>query len=401
MNFNHLKTTTAVILLILMCGPVSAYYLSIEAPAQVKVGESILVTGSTNTPPPDKIDIVFSHSLNVPLEIDRQSIQITEKGDTFFNVTFKTDGLDKGNYKIEGLSQSQRVFSAGSRSIRVVKLIDRSDMITITSPTWQEFEKTLLIEAKISGYSENAIQMEVTKDHETIFGPESIPVSGGRVRYEMPIKSPGNYEISFSDYDGFIGRYSITSEERDHYRFTGPADDHDIADEPVKKTDVSDTIKPTPADTPVRPEMISGITAEVDVSRDNPAYLLVTTDKTPVVIQVSGDTDLVFEYKLSAAGAAIKVNEEMGTAPETVTIKDSVSEIYLKVYPYSFKASEKATITADTASSVGLSDKAAKAFGLPPRYGDQPEEKGAETPLSILPVLLGVILGVMVFIKRS
>ena len=142
MNFNHLKTTTAVFLLILMCGPVSAYYLSIEAPAQVKVGESILVTGSTNTPPPDKIDIVFSHSLNVPLEIDRQSIQITEKGDTFFNVTFKTDGLDKGNYKIEGLSQSQRVFSAGSRSIRVVKLIDRSDMITITSPTWQEFEKT-------------------------------------------------------------------------------------------------------------------------------------------------------------------------------------------------------------------------------------------------------------------
>lgn len=104
MNFNHLKTTTAVFLLILMCGPVSAYYLSIEAPAQVKVGESILVTGSTNTPPPDKIDIVFSHSLNVPLEIDRQSIQITEKGDTFFNVTFKTDGLDKGNYKIEGLS---------------------------------------------------------------------------------------------------------------------------------------------------------------------------------------------------------------------------------------------------------------------------------------------------------
>ncbi|NLD18727.1 MAG: hypothetical protein GX663_00550 [Clostridiales bacterium] len=69
-------------------------------------------------------------------------------------MTFDTNGLEKGNYKIEGLSQSQRAFSAGSRSIRVVKLIDRSDMITINSPTWQEFEKTLLIEAKISGYSE-------------------------------------------------------------------------------------------------------------------------------------------------------------------------------------------------------------------------------------------------------
>lgn len=143
MNFHYVQSAMALVLLILMCGPVSAYYLSIDAPAQVKVGEPILVTGSTNTPPPDKIDIVFSHSLNVPIEIERKSIQITEKGDVTFNVTFKTDGLEKGNYKVEGLSQSQRDFSAGSRSIRVVKLIDRSDMITFTSPTWQEFEKTL------------------------------------------------------------------------------------------------------------------------------------------------------------------------------------------------------------------------------------------------------------------
>ena len=63
MNSHYVQSAMALVLLILMCGPVSAYYLSIDAPAQVKVGEPILVTGSTNTPPPDKIDIVFSHSL--------------------------------------------------------------------------------------------------------------------------------------------------------------------------------------------------------------------------------------------------------------------------------------------------------------------------------------------------
>ena len=59
MNFNHLKTTTAVFLLILMCGPVSAYYLSIEAPAQVirRVHSCYRID---KHPPPDKIDIVFS-----------------------------------------------------------------------------------------------------------------------------------------------------------------------------------------------------------------------------------------------------------------------------------------------------------------------------------------------------
>ena len=401
MNFHYVQSAMALVLLILMCGPVSAYYLSIDAPAQVKVGEPILVTGSTNTPPPDKIDIVFSHSLNVPIEIERKSIQITEKGDVTFNVTFKTDGLEKGNYKVEGLSQSQRDFSAGSRSIRVVKLIDRSDMITFTSPTWQEFEKTLLIEAKISGYKENAIQMEVAKEHKTMFGPESIPVSGGRVKYELPIQEPGTYEVSFTDYDGFIGKYSIVSEERDQYHLTGPIETHEIAPASTSAPETKETIKPTAAPTPMAPEKVSGPSAEAEVSRDNPAFFTISTNKTPMIIQANGNTDLVFEYKTSQDGASVKVNEEMGTSPETVTITDSVSEVYVKVYPYSFKAAEKVALTADTADAVVLSDTAAKAFGVPPRYGSTSEQKEQETPVPVALVLLSVVIGLGVFIKRK
>ncbi|ABD40686.1 hypothetical protein Mhun_0936 [Methanospirillum hungatei JF-1] len=400
MNLRYVHTAITLVLLILICGPVSAYYLSIDAPAQVKVGEPILVTGSTNTPPPDKIDIIFSHSLNVPIEIERQSIQITEKGETTFNVTFKTDGLEKGNYKVEGLSQSQRDFSAGSRSIRVVKLIDRSDLITFTSPTWQEFEKILNIEAKISGYKENAIQMEVAKDHKTIFGPESIPVTGGRVKYELPISEPGTYEVSFTDYDGFIGKYSIVSEEKDQYHLTGPIETHEIPVASAIETDIKETVKPTATPSPVKVEKISGISAQAEVSRDNPGLFIISTNKTPITIQVSGNTDMVFEYKTSQDGASVKVNEEMGTSPEMVTISDSVSEIYLKVYPYSFKAAEKVTITADTAETISLSDVSAKAFGMPPRYGSN-EQKGEETPVPVVLVLISLVIGMGVFIKRK
>ncbi len=337
MNFHYVQSAITLVLLLLLCGPVSAYYLSIDAPAQVKVGEPIMVTVSTNTPPPDKIDVVFSHSLNVPIEIERQSVQITEKGDTTFNVTFKTDGLEKGNYKVEGLSQSQRDFSAGSRSIRVVKLIDRSDMITLTSPKWQEFDKTLLIEAKISGYKENAIQMEVIKDHQTVFGPESIPVSGGKVKYELPIQEPGTYEVSFTDYDGFIGKYAIVSEEKDQYHLTEPieTESHDIISAETKEPETEETLKPSATVPPKKSEKITGVSAQADISRDNPAFFIITTNSTPLIIQATGNTDLVFEYKTSPDGASVKVNDEMGPLPETVTITDQVSEIYLKAYPYS------------------------------------------------------------------
>lgn len=403
MNLHYVQSAITLVLLILLCGPVSAYYLSIDAPAQVKVGEPVLVTVSTNTPPPDKIDVVFSHSLNVPIEIERQSVQITEKGDTTFNVTFKTDGLEKGNYKVEGLSQSQRDFSAGSRSIRVVKLVDRSDMITFTSPKWQEFDKTLLIEAKISGYKENAIQMEVTKDHQTVFGPESIPVSGGKVKYELPIPEPGTYEVSFTDYDGFIGKYAIVSEEKDQYHLTGPIDteSHDITTAATKEPETEETIRPTESVSPKKPEKITGISAQADISRDNPAFFIITTNTTPLTIQATGNTDLVFEYKTAQDGASVKVNDEMGNEPETVTITDQVSEIYLKVYPYSYKASDKVTITADKADTIVLSDNAAKSFGVPPRYGSGDESKEKQTPVPAVLIALGLIIGLTIYIKRK
>ncbi|PWR75296.1 hypothetical protein ACKUB1_14860 [Methanospirillum stamsii] len=405
MNYRFVLTLIILVLFVIFSSPVSAYYLTIDAPAQVKVGEPINVSGSTNTPPPDRVDIVFSKSINVPVEIERQSIEITEKGDNSFNVTFQTTGLEKGNYKVEGLSESKRDFSAGSRSLRVIKLVDRSDLITFTSPTWQEFEKELDIEAKISGYKENAIQMEVKKDEVTLFGPESIPVSHGAVDYELPIEEPGSYSISFSDYDGFIGTYTIVSEEKDNYRqldteqVQTPEKTAEITTEPTKiNTDEGNEKKEISKE---KSGKITGISASTEVSRDSPAYFLILTNSTPISIQSSDNEDYVLEYKTTEDGAVVKVNDEMGKVPETITISDSVSEIYLKVYPYSYKSSEKVTISTDSGSSIELSDKAAKAFGVPPRYGNSDDGAGKETPLPFWLVLMSIGLSLIISKKRK
>lgn len=412
MDYRVVHTFITLILFILLCGPVSAYYLSIDAPAEVKVGEPFNVSGSTNTPPPDKIDIIFSQSINIPVEIDRKSIVITEKGENNFNVTFKTEGLEKGNYKIEGISQSKRDFSANSRSLRVIKLVDRSDLITFSSPKWQEFEKELNIEAKISGYSENAIQMEVRKGGEILFGPESIPVSHGSVKYQLPIEEPGSYEVSFSDYDGYIGTYTIAVEEKDNYHQTDDETSDGILSSEKVTTEQEPSVTNTPESeenntptTKIKPsvsEKISGVSSSADASRESPAYFLVIANKTPVSIQTSDNEDWVMEYKTSSDSAEVKVNEEMGGASETITLSDPVSEIYLKVYPYSYKSSQKVTINSDVASSVSLSDSAAKAFGAPPRYGDSKEGKTeTKSPLPVWVILVSIGICLIISGKRK
>ena len=399
-----------IILLLLVCSTqVSAYYLTLDAPAQVKVGEPINVNGTTNVPPPDKIDVVFSHQMNIPVEKARKSIQITEKGDNAFNVTFDTTGLEKGNYKIEGLSSSQRDFSVGSKSIRVVKLIDRSDLIKFTSQLWQEFDKKLIIEAKISDYTDNAIQMDVSKGSKKVFGPESIPVTRGVIKYELPIEEPGTYEISFTDYDGFIGKYNIVSEEKDIY--SSQIDTEEPVVEQTREVSRTSEITPEPTiaqtpkpvkneeteDTVVEdPKSISGVSTSAEVSRENPGYFLISSEKFPIIFKTSDNNDWVIEYKKSSKDAVVKVNDKIGDESEVVKIEEKEPEIYLKVYPYSFKKADKVTITADGAESVTLSDDAAKAFGAPPRYGEEKKE----TSFPIMAVFIGFVILSIIYVKK-
>jgi len=406
---------------------VSAYYLTLEAPSEIRVGEPVNVTGTTNVPPPDRIDIVFSQSINIPVEVSRKSCEITEKGDNTFNATFDTSGLEKGNYKIEAMSQTQRDFSAGSKNLRVVKLIDRSDIIRFSSPSYQEFEGVLLIEARIQDYDDNAIQMEVKKGEKTIFGPESVPVSRSLVTYELPIEEPGHYSVVFNDYKGYIGTYPVQVGEETQEK---PATDPVVTE--------TENPKPTPTDEPTSeptrtnpiasdkpsaqdpagtdtPELKSTIqepsathpkagsetlSTTQQVSRDSPGYFLVTVKKAPVTLITSDNEDWVMEYKLNEDGAGVKINDQMKAAAEKVTITEDISEIFLKVYPYNYKTGSEVTITASNAAQIQLSDTAARAFGAPPRYGSQGGAAAGKSPSPVFALFAGLIGAALLVTRR-
>jgi len=426
LNKRYFSIILTIFLILVLIGPgtVSAYYLTLDAPAEVRVSQPITVTGSTNVPPPDKIDIVLSLSSNIPIEKERQSIAITDKGDTSFNVTFQTPGYEKGNYKVEALSQTVRDFSAGSRNLRVVKLTDRSDIVRFSSPLYQDFEGKLAIETRIQGYDDNAIQMEVKKGNTSVFGPESVPVSRGLLKYELPIKEPGKYEITLNDSRGFIGTYPVQVGEESKSSTTTPEPAgtevpavHETETSVSQKNSEHLTVTTpeptksassvTPSETKVtqnktedKPVSVEGISSTASVSRDAPAYFLVSVKQAPVTVSTSSDEDWVLEYKTTPGSAAIKVNEKGKGSPEQVTVKDSIQEIYLKVYPYSYKSTGDVTITASNVASIELSDKAAQAFGAPPRYGNSGSSGEQKSPAPLAGVVLGIISAALLLRRK-
>lgn len=432
MNNRSFYTILTIFFLLLILGPgtVSAYYLSLDAPSEVRVGQPFSVNGTTNIPPPDKIDIVLSFSSNIPIEKERKSIEITEKGDNSFNATFDTTGYEKGNYKVEALSQTMRDFSAGSRNLRVVKLTDRSDIIRFSSPLFQDFTGTLEIETRIQGYEDNAIRIEVKKDNTTIFGPESVPVNRGLMKYDLPIKEPGSYSITFYDSEGYIGSYPVqVGEETKSPQVTpeptesqAPESHETSSSTPPTNTPVPtkihdslpDTSGPVASQTIVSPAptkssenitktapvLTGGVSATTQVSRDSPAYFMVSVKQVPVTISTSTEDDWVLEYKTSMNSAGVKVNDKGKGSAEQVTITDNVSEIYLKVNPYSYKSAGDVTITATNAISVDLSDKSAQAFGAPPRYGSSnTSSTPTKSPAPLAAVIIGFI-GAALIIRR-
>lgn len=422
-RYFNIISVVFIILVLFGTSTVSAYYLTLEAPGEVRVSQPITVIGTTNVPPPDKIDVVLSLSSNIPIEKDRKSIAITDKGDTSFNVTFQTAGYEKGNYKVEALSQTLRDFSAGSRNLRVVKLTDRSDIIRFSSPMFQDFDGTLKIETRIQGYEDNAIQIQVQKDNTTVFGPESVPVSRGLMKYELPIKEAGTYVITFNDSKGIIGTYPVqvgdekaaltvtpTAEETEAptVHQTEIATEAKVSHTPTPQAEKTKSVaSPIPAVTSIpdnkssdKPIPIEGISTTAPASRDSPVYILVTVKQAPVTISTSSDDDWVLEYKLNQGSASVKVNDKGSGSPEQVKITESTPEIYLKVYPYSYKSTGDVTITASNAETVGLSDKAAQAFGAPPRYGNTKAQEEKKSPAPLAGVVLGLISAVWLLRRK-
>jgi len=382
------KTAYILLLLIILClagvAHVSAYYMNIDLPREVRVGEPINVTGMTNIPP-DTINVVFSETMNAPIEHGKVTIILSEKGDKSFNASFDTTGLTKGQYKIEVIGNTIHNFSGGSRSIRIINLVDRSDEVILTSPDTQQFDGELDIEGYIRDFTENAVQVDLFLDGKQVFGPEFVPVDKQKdFSYDIPIYSPGSYSVQFTDYQGVIGSYPVIIKEQ--------------------KVQPAGTVKPIVTSTPLPlitrsqagttfdPEKT--VQATATVSRDKPGYFVITANETGVLIQTSTGVDWVMEYITDDETKAWKVNDRGRDGAEEISLDAKPDDrIYVKVYPYSYTAVDELTLSAQNARDISISSIAAEKLRSP---GATP---GSPLPVSVVLAALG--LAVLVFVKRE
>jgi hypothetical protein len=210
------------ILLIALClacivGTASAYSLTLDCPATIQVGLPLKCSIDSNLPAGNTFDLVLYHSEYTATEISRQSVTIQEDKNTQYRL-FETQGLPGGMYKVEvqNLKRGEEGLSSDSVTYKLVKVIDRSNEITITSPVSQDPEEALRIEGSIDKLGNEGVQIEVRGPEGRIFGPsyigtkEDIKNGAGVFTYKVTVSSPGMYEVSFSDTKSFIGIKKFT-----------------------------------------------------------------------------------------------------------------------------------------------------------------------------------------------
>jgi hypothetical protein len=211
------------ILLIAFClaciaGPVAAYGLYLDCPAEIQAGLPLKCSIDSDLPAGYTFDLVVYQAQYTATEISRQSVTIQEDHNTQYRL-FETQGLPGGMYKIE----MQLKTTGGEESLRsdsvtyqLVKVIDRSGEITITSPSSQSLEEALRIEGTIDHINNEGVQIEVRGPVGRIFGLQYIGTktdvrnNAGIFTQKVAVDGPGTYEVSFSDPKGFIGIKKFT-----------------------------------------------------------------------------------------------------------------------------------------------------------------------------------------------
>ncbi len=184
-----------------------AYQVNINAPETLAVGKPLVVTGITTFPPGMSVDVVLYYQLTTTTEIKRQVVGV--RPDRTFRVVFDTTGLKPGTYKVEVPVNGM----GDSVTMRLVRIIDRSEEIQLDSPVRQPFTGTLVVAGTIQGDENSGVQVEVIgPDNSVVFGPQFVNTNyQGAFSTDVQIKNPGEYEVSFTDSKGFIGTRIITA----------------------------------------------------------------------------------------------------------------------------------------------------------------------------------------------
>jgi hypothetical protein len=208
-----MKKIAIIALLVMVCivGVASAYVLTIDCPAKLPVGAPLPVTGTTTFPAGTTLDLSFSSSGQTSNLVSNVPVTIGE--DKTFNIVFETTGLKGGMYKVEAVPRGdyQDKLSSDSVTIKVVELVDRSDLLHITSPVNQVIPNALLIEGYISQAGNSGVKIDVIGPLGRVFGPAYIATAtrggnqDGYFSQNIPVNEPGNYNVRFADLTGYIG----------------------------------------------------------------------------------------------------------------------------------------------------------------------------------------------------
>lgn len=251
--------------LICITGTASAYGLYLSCPESVQVGLPLKCSIESDFPAGTTFNIVFYQTHYTATEVSRQSLTIQENKLTQYKL-LDTKGLPGGNYKVEvqytGADEPR--LRSDSVTLQLVKLIDRSGEISITSPMTQSPEGALRIEGSLSKLGNEGVKIEVKGPDGVVFDnwigtKENVQSGAGVFTKQVTVLGSGDYDVIFTDARGYIG--TVT------FHMVAPAT-QDITAVPTTiatvKTTKALTTEPTPWPTATQ-SPLSPITALVGI----------------------------------------------------------------------------------------------------------------------------------------
>jgi hypothetical protein len=353
------KIVLLVMGLLFLSGIGSAYQVNIDAPDSLPIGKPLIVNGTTTFGIGTPIDVVLYYQLTTTTEIKRKIVYV--QSDRTFRAVFDTTGLKTGMYKVEVPTNG----AGESVNMRVVYLFDRSDDIDLSSSAIQNFNGKITIAGTIKGDENSGVQIEVIgPSDDVVFGPRFINTDyQGNFAIDVPITEPGDYEVSFTDARGYVGKRIITVTSQQYQ-----------------------TLGASPTSTTV-----SIVSAHAKSSRENPVYFAIKTGNGKVNIHTSSSIDWVMEY-VDDKGTINIVNDEGEQYPEKVQVQGRGKTMYVKVYPKKTSVNSEVFLYAENAVSIVVSPT------VPVPFAASVSQAPTDTPTSPPLLLLGVVSLVIAFL---
>ena len=369
------KIACLIILLAALVSCANAYIINFDVPPQVNLGDTVVIEGTSTINPGVTMTIVLYNQKVSIQEIERKSFVIQSDGS--WKVSFETDSLSKGNYKLEIPDNSEVSLGGSSTRYRTFELIDRTDQIVIASSINQEYNGFLSVEGRSTTRGNLGIEIMVDDGEYVIFPEEWVSTdSNGQFKVEVPISGPGNYYVSFSDNKGLIR----------HQKFTSV------------KTTTSPTQSLTQSITPV-PTSNTGksMSAQSFASLNSPAYFSIETFPGILTVETSEGHNWAVEY-CDEKKTVKTVNRYSGSESESFGINVEGGTVYVKVYPVDSSDSGYVTVFTTGASSITVSEDSASFFESAP--AGEATQSGGQFPIGLISAVIGLFV-IVILTRRQ